>query len=86
MVEINHSRIIAYYIPDYGFGHATRSVPIIRKMCEQRSTKVIICHSFANEFLRYSLHDFIRAGKVSIRRVKNDIGHRLKPHSLSSGL
>lgn len=83
MVEMNHSKIIAYYISDYGFGHATRSVPIIKKLCGQPSIKVIICHSFANEFLSHSLHDLISVGKVSIRRVKNDVGYRLKPHSLS---
>ncbi|RYL86666.1 glycosyltransferase [Sporolactobacillus sp. THM19-2] len=80
---MNHSRIIAYYISNYGFGHATRSVPIIRELCEQPGIKVIICHSFANEFLSHSLHELTCVGKVSIRRVTNDIGYKLKPHSLS---
>ncbi|WP_100486952.1 glycosyltransferase [Sporolactobacillus pectinivorans] len=75
---------IAYYISDYGYGHAARSVAIIRRLCREKNLdiKIIICHSFAYEFLNESLYDLISKDQVVMRRLTNDIGYVLKPYDL----
>lgn len=72
-------KTIAYYISDYGFGHAARSIAIIRELLEKEpSYRVIICHSFAMDFLRNSLpYD-----QVSFRKIATDVGYFLKEGSL----
>lgn len=72
-------KTIAYYISDYGFGHATRSVALIRELLSKsEEIKVIICHSFAMTFLKESLKD----DRVTFREVHTDVGYYLKENSL----
>lgn len=72
-------KTIAYYISDYGFGHAARSIAIIRELLvRDPSYRVIICHSFAIEFLRNSLPNH----QVSFRTIATDVGYFLKEGSL----
>lgn len=82
MSDSGIQKTIAYYISDYGFGHATRSLAVIRRLCCRSGIRIIICNAFAYEFLNQSLADLIGLGKVSIRKVSNDIGYVLKPQSL----
>ncbi|SLL17967.1 Uncharacterised protein [Mycobacteroides abscessus subsp. abscessus] len=72
-------KTIAYYISDYGFGHAARSIAIIRELLERDpSYRIIICHSFAMEFLRNSLPN----DQVSFRTIATDVGYYLKEGSI----
>ena len=72
-------KTIVFYISDYGFGHASRSVAIIRELLyRDPSTKIIICHSFALNFLR----DSLPYEQVSIREISTDIGYFLKEKSI----
>ncbi|WP_251554614.1 glycosyltransferase [Neobacillus muris] len=73
-------KTICYYISDYGFGHASRSVAIIRELLAQSDEiKVIVCHSYALAFMKESLgHE----GRVEFREVSTDIGYILKQNSL----
>lgn len=73
-------KTIAYYISDYGYGHATRSTAIIRELLKQNeNVKVIICHSFALGFLQQSLR---HESRVAFREVATDVGYVLKENSL----
>ena len=70
---------IAYYISDYGYGHATRSVAIIRELLKSnKNLNIIICHSFAQRFLKESLRD----SRVTFRTLETDIGYILHPYTL----
>lgn len=73
-------KTIAYYISDYGYGHATRSTAIIRELLKQNeNVRVIICHSFALGFLQQS---FKHEPRVAFREVATDVGYVLKENSL----
>lgn len=73
-------RTIAYYISDYGYGHATRSTAIIRELLKQNeNVKIIIYHSFALDFLQQS---FRHEHRVTFREVATDIGYVLKENSI----
>ncbi len=73
-------KIIAYYISDYGYGHAARSTAIIRELLKQNEgIEIIICHSFAIEFLRQS---FRYEHRVRFREILTDVGYVLKENSL----
>jgi uncharacterized protein (TIGR00661 family) len=73
-------KTIAYYISDYGYGHATRSTAIIRELLKQNEqAKIIICHSFALGFLQQS---FRHEHRVAFREVVTDVGYVLKENSL----
>ncbi len=72
-------KTIAYYISDYGFGHAARSIAIIRELLEREpSYRIIICHAFAMEFLQNSLP----YNQVTFRKIATDVGYFLKEGSL----
>ena len=72
-------KTVAYYISDYGFGHAARSIAVIRELLRQsESLHIIVCHSFAQEFLKQSLPD----ERVTFRCVKTDVGYYLKENTL----
>ncbi|MFS0774819.1 hypothetical protein ABC255_02100 [Neobacillus sp. 3P2-tot-E-2] len=43
-------KTIAYYISDFGFGHASRSIAVIRKLLNHPEAEIMICHSFALSF------------------------------------
>ncbi|MEH7585850.1 glycosyltransferase family protein [Priestia megaterium] len=71
---------IAYYISDYGYGHATRSTAIIRELLKKNeNVKIIICHSFALDFLQKS---FRHEHRVAFREAATDVGYVLKENSL----
>jgi uncharacterized protein (TIGR00661 family) len=72
-------KTIAYYISDYGYGHATRSIAIIRKLLEiEQAVRIIICHSFAMEFIKQSLP----SNRISFRSLHTDVGYILKDGSI----
>jgi hypothetical protein len=71
-------KTIAYYISDYGYGHASRSIAIIRKLLEHPEVKIIVCHSFALTFIKES----ITSNRVSYRNIKTDIGYILEKDSI----
>ncbi|WP_047390424.1 hypothetical protein [Exiguobacterium sp. ZWU0009] len=70
---------IAYYISDYGYGHATRGVAIIRKLLKRNPEMMItVCHSFASELLTNSFDD----NRVTLRIVSTDVGYVLNLDTL----
>ncbi|PEQ95216.1 hypothetical protein CN481_05000 [Bacillus sp. AFS006103] len=71
-------KTIAYYISDYGYGHASRSIGIIRKLLNEPEVQIIVCHSFALTFIKKSLH----SNRVSYRNIKTDIGYLLEKDSI----
>nr|WP_304220109.1 glycosyltransferase family protein [Fredinandcohnia onubensis] len=72
-------KVIAYYISDYGYGHAARSVAIIRKLIDiKEDIRIIVCHSYALDFLKQSLID----SRVEFKKVQTDIGYFLKEGSI----
>ena len=73
-------KTICYYISDYGFGHASRSVAIIRKLLAQTDkVKLIVCHSYALDFIKESLANEAR---VKYREVSTDVGYILRENTL----
>lgn len=76
------SKVIAFYISDHGFGHASRNIPIIRYILEvYKDTKVIIrTGNKQGEFIRDLVGDF--NGRVSYFFDSMDVGLILKENSL----
>ncbi|WP_162927830.1 glycosyltransferase [Bacillus sp. Y1] len=70
---------IAYYISDYGYGHASRSIAIIRELLQKNDINITVCHSFAQEFIKRSLHN---TNSVGYRKINTDIGYFLKKDSI----
>lgn len=76
------SRRIAYYISDYGYGHATRSIAIIRELIKKTwVTEVIVCTSYSMQLMMQSLAKDSDK-KMQFRTVKNDIGYVLRKGSV----
>lgn len=74
--------LIAYYVSDYGYGHASRSVATIRSILKSNSNiRFIICCSFPLDFIKKSLEKE-GEGRVAYRYVTNDIGYVLKDDSI----
>lgn len=74
-------KTIAYYISDYGYGHASRSIAVIRNFLDKTAdAKVIICNSFALAFIKESLAEYGK--RVVFHEVHTDIGYVLKKDSL----
>lgn len=70
---------IAYYISEYGYGHASRSIGIIRELIKQESElEIIVINSFAEDFLKQSLD----SSRIIFRNVETDIGYFLKENSI----
>lgn len=70
---------IAYYISDYGYGHATRSMAIINEILNHDTeVEVTVCHSYALPMLRVSFKEY----PVKFRCIQTDIGYFLKENSL----
>lgn len=72
---------IAYYISDYGYGHASRSVAVIRSILQQSGqfVKIIVCSCKTLPFLMRSLNG---VGQVEYRRTSSDVGYVLQPGSI----
>jgi UDP:flavonoid glycosyltransferase YjiC (YdhE family) len=74
-------KTIAYYISDYGYGHASRSIAIIRELLwKDKELRVVICHCFAMPFVQDSLSEF--GVCVIYHNVKTDVGYVLHHQSL----
>lgn len=71
-------KTIAYYISDYGFGHASRSIAIIRELLKIHEVRIIVCHSFALPFIKESL----KSDRVKYRSIKTDVGYLLVKDSI----
>ncbi|NYE05887.1 hypothetical protein F4694_002662 [Bacillus niacini] len=71
-------KTIAYYVSDYGYGHASRSIAIIRKLLNHAEINIILCHSFAISFIKASLN----STRITYRNIRTDIGYFLKKDSL----
>ncbi|MDO7907209.1 hypothetical protein Q5741_12390 [Paenibacillus sp. JX-17] len=75
---------ICYYITDYGYGHAARSVALIRELLMRLSAaelQLTICSERVLPFLVASLAGAGQrgSGNIHYRRVKLDVGYVLKP-------
>ncbi|MHA2231982.1 MAG: glycosyltransferase family protein, partial [Candidatus Hodarchaeales archaeon] len=65
------NKSIVYYISDHGFGHATRSLAIIRALCrEQPNLKILIRTSRNVKFMKKALINEI----VYVYKGENDFG------------
>ncbi|MBZ4664740.1 MAG: hypothetical protein JG776_2464 [Caloramator sp.] len=74
-------RKTAFYVSDHGFGHASRSIEIIRQLLTRdKDVEVIVNTSAPLDFIKNSLKEY--ESRVIYRKVKNDIGLILKPESL----
>lgn len=74
-------KTFVFYVSEYGFGHATRCIALIREMLSVRKdVRIIVCNSFALQFIRTSLNGY--RDKVIFRDVETDVGFILKEHSL----
>ncbi|MFO8109822.1 MAG: hypothetical protein R6U17_04795 [Thermoplasmata archaeon] len=64
---------IAYYVSDHGYGHATRSIAIIRRLISSlEDVEVHICCSGPLSFIKRSLK---KENCTSFREVVNDFGY-----------
>lgn len=72
-------RRLCYYVSDHGWGHATRSIAVIRELLAQDADlQVIIKVDYALTLMRTALpHD-----RVSIARCRKDFGIALRKDSL----
>ncbi len=62
---------ICFYISDYGYGHASRDIAIIRKiLTDFKNTKIYVKTDTAFDFVRQSLP----RNNIKLIRTKNDIG------------
>ena len=74
-------KTLVYYISEYGYGHAARSIAIIRALLDRNeSLRIVICHEFANAFLKDSLQEY--GERVLFHKVKTDVGYVLKEGTL----
>ncbi|MBM7618574.1 uncharacterized protein (TIGR00661 family) [Bacillus tianshenii] len=68
-------KTIAFYISDYGYGHASRSIAIIRELLKREDQIcIIVCHSFALTFMKASLLE----DRVRFREIETDVGYVLQ--------
>ncbi|NIK69241.1 glycosyltransferase [Paenibacillus sp. BK720] len=78
---------IAYYISSYGYGHATRSVAVLREMLSDHSKgyKIIICSSNnLLTFLKASLKFF--NDNIEYRECLPDLGYILQKGSIEADI
>ncbi|MDN4523956.1 glycosyltransferase [Fictibacillus fluitans] len=73
-------KTIAYYISEYGFGHATRSIALMREILKAEELRVVVCTSFSLEFIRESMVEF--GERVVYHGVATDVGYILQKDSL----
>lgn len=69
VIEMNKS--IVYYISDHGFGHATRSLAIIRTLRQEQPNLKISIRTFNNATL---IKEALENEAVSVYQSKNDFG------------
>ncbi|OOC59299.1 hypothetical protein [Paenibacillus ihbetae] len=73
---------IGYYISDYGYGHAARSIAIIRALLLRGPYRIVICSGKTLGFLKESLQGMGWPGNLYFRECSSDLGYILKPHSV----
>ncbi|WP_212935758.1 hypothetical protein [Bacillus hominis] len=74
-------KTFVFYVSEYGFGHATRCIALIREILNVRKdVQIIVCNSFALQFIRTSLTEY--GNRVIFHDVETDVGFILKEHSL----
>ncbi|MEH7226709.1 glycosyltransferase [Bacillus sp. JJ1566] len=70
---------VVYYISEYGFGHASRSIAIIRDLINLDPTiQIEVVHNYALDFLVKSLP----FNNITFYRLGTDIGYFLKDQSI----
>ncbi|WP_191566675.1 glycosyltransferase family protein [Metabacillus idriensis] len=70
---------ILYYISEYGYGHASRSIGIIRELLKEDSqVEILVTNHYAKTFLEQSL----KSDRVYFRDVTTDIGYFLKGNTI----
>lgn len=76
-------KTICYYISDYGYGHATRSIAIIRALTLYTPNRyhIIIRSGNALGFIRDSLRDLDMIN-LDFRECASDLGYILKKDSI----
>lgn len=68
---------ICYYVSDHGWGHAARSIAVIRELLARDRNKdleIIVKADYALEFMRASL----QCGRVKFDRCRKDFGYVLR--------
>jgi len=71
---------ICFYISDYGYGHASRSIAILRKLLsEYKDAKIYVKNSRAFDYIRHSLPE----ENIEVIKNKNDIGVIFRENSIS---
>ncbi|KSU82084.1 Glycosyl transferase family 1 [Fictibacillus enclensis] len=74
-------KTIAYYISEYGFGHATRSIVLMREMLKvDAELRIVVCTSFSLGLIRDSLEEF--GERVVYHKIVTDVGYILREDSL----
>ncbi len=78
--------VIAYYVSDYGYGHAARSIAVIRALLADQTTPLrIIVHSGkALGFLYESLQPFQGNHQLEFRTIFSDTGYVLQSDSIAA--
>ncbi|MCC3376002.1 hypothetical protein [Cohnella sp. REN36] len=76
---------ISYYISDNGFGHASRSIAIIRKILSlsHGEIRIFVCGGKVLPFLRESLRGY---PNVRFREVASDLGYKLQHNTIEADL
>ncbi len=64
---------IAYYISDHGYGHAARSIAVIKKLVEENpDLEVTVNCSYP---LQFAIDNLVGMERIKFRRVRNDFGY-----------
>ncbi|MGF7046303.1 hypothetical protein J2T13_000779 [Paenibacillus sp. DS2015] len=69
---------LCFYVSDYGYGHAARSIALIRNLLEEpalQQMNLIICTGDVMSFMKSSLP---ANNRICYRKVKLDVGYILK--------
>ena len=70
---------IVYYVSEYGFGHAARSIGLIRELLKQNpDIHIEVVNRYASNFLKDSLHN----PNVTLYKLSTDIGYVLRKGSV----
>ncbi|UZJ79350.1 glycosyltransferase [Fictibacillus sp. KU28468] len=74
-------KTICFYISEYGYGHASRCMAIIRRLLStDEGVRILVCNHFSLGFIKDSLVSFNE--RVVFHDVVTDVGYVLKPGSL----
>ncbi|WP_201009132.1 hypothetical protein [Paenibacillus glycanilyticus] len=78
-----NTKSIAYYVSDYGYGHATRSIAVIRALLQvaEQPYRLVLCSSDkVLAFMQASLSGYQEI--IQYRRCISDVGYVLQPDSI----